>query len=167
MTDTHEQPEHPAPGPGGMQFSLRTLFIVTTGLAVTTSGVFAGPTWVSVVTAMVFTAAATIALTVVLIYGRGYQRTFCIGALFPSGLVTYQATGSLLALMWYGMGTGSGVTALGVAIFLMVYCLVVIAAGLLALGVRWMVESSRRESPAAFPAPVGSPFSESDDSPLT
>ncbi len=160
MTDSHH---HPSPSPGRLQFSLRTMLIIMTGFAATLSGVFAGPDWMRMITAVFFTTAVTIVLVVVLVYGRGYQRTFCIGALFPSGLVTYQIGGSAFMRATYGMGPDE-MTELLAAIFLLAYCLVVLCGGLLAMGVRWMVESSHRDSPAAeCPVPVGSPFAESDD----
>ena len=64
------------------QFSLRTKFIGMTVLAIACLGLFAGPEWVTGVTLMLIGALVPMALTVAVVYGRGYLRTFCIGGLF-------------------------------------------------------------------------------------
>ena len=85
--------------PRPFQFSLRTLIIVMTALAVVCSGLFAGPLWATVLTALLLTMLTPVAFTVAVIYGRGYLRTFSIGALFPGPpLVEPQARVSITGI---------------------------------------------------------------------
>jgi len=72
------------PGPS-FQFSLKTLLVVTTSVAVGLSSLVAAPAVINLIAATCFLMLLPVVLTVVLVYGRGYQRTFCIGAMFPSG----------------------------------------------------------------------------------
>ncbi|MHC4179554.1 MAG: hypothetical protein ACYSWU_18740 [Planctomycetota bacterium] len=137
-------------GTAPFQYSLRTMFIVMTVLAVALSGIFAGPEWFSVLTGMFLGLTAPMVLTVALIYGRGYVRTFCIGALFPASL-------GLLAIIpglsypFYGMrgpGPSGSETGLYVGIFVLVAGIVIIVLGLVAMGVRWMVEAPHQRPQA-------------------
>ena len=143
-------------GGGPFQYSLRTMFIVMTVLAVALSGIFAGPEWLSMLTALFLALATPIVLTIALIYGGGYLRTFCIGALFPAGLILF-SLGPGLSYPFFGMGrfggSPGGEVGLYVAIFVLVAGIVIVVLGLLAIGVRWMVEApQRRRQEAALRA---------------
>ncbi len=149
-------------GGGPFQYSLRSMFIVMTVLAVALSGIFAGPPWLSMLTALLLGLTTPVVLTTVLIYGRGYLRTFCIGALFPAGLILV-SSGPGLSYPFFGMGRFGGSPGdeigLYVGIFVLVASIVIVVLGLVAMGVRWMVEAPqrrrheadlRRETPQSF-----------------
>ncbi len=68
-----------------MQFGLGTMMAFTAVVAVASSLMFRLPSSVATPLLALLTIALPVTLTAVVIYGRGYWRTFCIGALFPSG----------------------------------------------------------------------------------
>ena len=126
------------------QFSLRSLFAITTLLAVMLSLLFASPGWVRLFSSLFWGTAYPAVLTTVLVYGKGYLRTFCLGALFPSawamfylGYVFFQFSGALFVV---GLGDldEMGQT---VAAFIMVSSGMSVLVGLLAMGTRRLVES--------------------------
>ena len=134
-------------GGGPLQYSLRTMFIVMTVLAVALSGIYAGPPWVSVLTGLALGLLAPMVLTIGAVYGRGYARTFCIGGLFPAGLI-------LIALMpeyvdfiphgIWGYYPTSGEIPWRVGLSIFVGALTIVVSGLVAVGVRWMIEGPQR-----------------------
>jgi len=65
------------------QFSLRTMFAITAFVALACAVLFQVPARVAGPTFVLCSAAFAAMLTTILIYGSSYQRTFCIGALFP------------------------------------------------------------------------------------
>ena len=88
-------------------------------------------------------------LTVTLIYGRGYARTFAIGALFPAGVAFFSAFGNSVDNLFNSntflrYEEPAPVMVLAVAIALVLTVL----AGLIAMGMRWMVESARGTGPS-------------------
>ncbi len=136
MEESIQQPTKRRP----FQFSLRSLFILTTVLAATLGLLFRAPPVVSVSTAGFFILSLPMVLVIVLIYGRGYTRTFCIGALFPTAfslwsvsdypLFAYAIVGpNFDEIGWWAACWLGGVVVLS-TIF-----------GLLAMGVRRLVES--------------------------
>ncbi len=80
------------------QFTLRTMFLVTTVVAVVLAGLSAPEDWewLRYVTVFYVAVAVPIVPVVALIYGRGYVRTFAIGALFPAGAI-------LWVLLWLAL----------------------------------------------------------------
>ncbi len=68
-----------------LQFGLGTMLALTALVAVASSLMFRLPSSVATPLLALLTIALPVVLTAVVIYGRGYWRTFCIGALFPSG----------------------------------------------------------------------------------
>jgi hypothetical protein len=145
------------------QFSLRTMFILTTVVAIVCGGMFAPWDWLQYLT--LFFLGVTIPMTIVvaLIYSRGYARTFWIGAIFPAGVILLfdVIEGSPLALFTRSVSGGaySGGTyndpflvrlMIGVSIFAAI--VMILLSGLIAVGVRWMVESSRQERKPLAPA---------------
>jgi hypothetical protein len=68
------------------QFSLRSIFIVTTLLAMVCSGLFAGPPEATVLTGVLLALLTPAGFAVTIVYGRGYLRTFSIGAMFPAAV---------------------------------------------------------------------------------
>jgi hypothetical protein len=148
----------PVPEHHPFQFTLRTMFIVTTLVAVACSGLFA-PVWhVVVATIVSLIVLICVALTIAIVHARGYLRTFCVGAIFPAAMVLavmflaciLNSTVILGLLMPSTTNvdvtfdaTDSSVregTAIGVAYYLG-FCF---AGGLVAIGTRWMIESPRR-----------------------
>ncbi len=143
----------PPPRRRPFQFRLRTLFILTAVVAIVLSGLFAPSDYVRVMSANTVRLAIPVSLTTLLVYGRGYVRTFCIGGLLPSA-------GIVLSAPYYANWPGLDVFAGGeptpapvlvseqeatIALAWLVLGLVLtIAMGLLAMGVRWLVESGNR-----------------------
>ena len=132
------------------QYSLRIIFAVTTLLAIACSLLLASPGWVRMLTAVGFVYALPAILIVLVIHGRGYLRTFVIGALSAAGMPclvvgTYSLyTFIALAVEGWSMLGDLDVgyyPAIGIAIL----CMVSFAVGLLAMGTRWLVEAPRRQ----------------------
>jgi hypothetical protein len=135
------------------QFTLGSLLIVSTVFAVLCSLIFSGYAWVCLLTMTFLGVLAPMVLTVGLIYGRGKTRTFCIGALFPAGVVMCLDVFYLFYLLleprsiWLMMELDERVardTAPYLFFTVMGALALIVAAGPVALGVRWMVESGRR-----------------------
>jgi hypothetical protein len=76
---------------------MQTLLVVTIATALGLTVVFSLPSTVAVPVMICLTVAIPALLTAVLVYGSGYERTFCIGALFPTCLLLY-VTGWLFGL---------------------------------------------------------------------
>jgi hypothetical protein len=87
----------PSEADGPWQYSLKTLLVVTAAVAVALSIIVSSPDWIAVPMLMLLAIAVPALLTSVLVYGSGYQRTFCLGALFPTGIALY-ATGWAMGL---------------------------------------------------------------------
>jgi hypothetical protein len=69
------------------QFGLSTLLIVMVLVAVACSLFFQIPPIYATFALIAISLALPAVLCTVLVYGRGYRRTFCLGALFPSGVM--------------------------------------------------------------------------------
>lgn len=141
--------------PRRLQYTLRTLFALTTAAAIACAVFFALPPWVSVVAAVCVVVSMPVVLTVMLIYGRGYTRTFSIGALFPAGfcllapMVSYFAL-ALAAEYYENMFDGLEPNIV-VLVFLNVYFAVVLGNGLLAVGIRRLMEAGQPTAPRPAP----------------
>ncbi len=79
----------PPEAPFRFQFSLLSMFVVTTGVAVTCSLTFTMPDVAAIPLFVLFSMILTGVLITAIIYGRGYQRTFYIGALVPFGVLLF------------------------------------------------------------------------------
>ncbi len=141
------------------QFSLRTMFIVTTIVALWCSGLFAPYALARYLTLAFWVLSAPVVLLVMVIYARGYLRTFAIGGLtttFPllfchiilayvliAGVSTALSSGKA---DWGGflVNDDSPESRFGPGIFSALYTAVIFSFGFLAMGVRWMVEPSRQ-----------------------
>ncbi len=66
------------------QFSLLTLLSLTAVVAVTSAAVTSPPNWISGMALGFLSFAFPTAFVLVIVYGEGYWRAFCIGALVPS-----------------------------------------------------------------------------------
>jgi len=127
---------------------LRTLFIVTTAAAIVLSGLFAPSDAVRVISADILMLAIPASLTTLVVYGRGYVRTFCIGGLIPS---VAPVTVSVLVIwphvdVFLGDRSNSFLqeqAKRGLACLVFVLVLT-IAMGLLAMAIGYLVESANR-----------------------
>jgi hypothetical protein len=140
---------HPPARP--FQFSLRSMFVVTTMVAVVCGGLFAPWEWLQDFTAYYLGITVPMAVIVALIYSRGYLRTFWIGAAFPTGLLfLYLATETDLPKSFKALTldvveyNDPYLTNLTRGLAILVATLVVVTTGLIAMGVRWVVESPQR-----------------------
>ncbi|MHC4404620.1 MAG: hypothetical protein ACYTG0_33625 [Planctomycetota bacterium] len=139
------------------QFGVRTLLWVTLGMALALGIVVSSPSAIAVPVMMCLAITVPAVLTVVLIYGSTYQRTFCIGALFPSCVALY-ATGWLFGVMLFGGPQGDGLDSLDEWLELFDYLslpcrvyvggawLLAVIVGSLAVGVRWQLERTARRN---------------------
>jgi uncharacterized protein (DUF2062 family) len=105
------------------------------------------------------------AVVVALIYSRGYARTFWIGALFPTGvlLLSVAVEGDPFKIVRVLTPTLSELSGYGdpylarcvLGLTILVAMTMIIVAGIVAIGVRWMVESPQRSQArqAALDAP--------------
>ncbi len=70
-----------------LQFSLGTMFLITLAVAIACSLVFSMPYVVGAVLLVLFSMTLAAVLITIVVYGHGFQRTFCIGALVPFGVL--------------------------------------------------------------------------------
>ncbi len=139
----HSEDGSPEARPRRLQYTLRTLFVLTTAAAIACAVFFALPAWVSVVVAVCVLISIPGLLTVMLIYGRGNTRAFCIGALFPAGFClapAVSAYGFAFSAEYLDELIDGLEPNIAVLVFLNVYFAVVLGNGLLAVGVRRMME---------------------------
>jgi hypothetical protein len=146
------------------QYSLRTLFIFSIILALFSAGSFYPEYSVRAITFAVWTIFFTSFLLAMAIYGHGYFRSFCIGAIASSSLLTpigFTYTYYSFLLVWssandIGNGPSEQTTndiyfyypaiCIGISLF------VSFLGGLTVVLTRWMIDSAnRRNQPAAAP----------------
>jgi len=148
-------PRPPGPRRGRFQFSLRTLFILTTAVAGACAMLFAAPPRVVAMTSAFLEVAFAAALTVAVVYGRGYARTFAIGGLFPASLQMLSGSAILSGAStydWIFLKAVDPDEASRLAHSTAVAFGMIVAVGLTAMGVRWMCEARQRErQPAGGP----------------
>ncbi len=141
-----------------LQFSLSSMFLVTTAVAVVCSLTFSMPAVVALPLLVLSSVILAAVLITLIIYGRGYQRTFCIGAVVPFGvlLLTLAFTGAIVFF--------DGPSSRGYRLSLVPRLVVVgfwmssILVGAICVGVRKLVEKPRRGSlppPASHGAQSG------------
>jgi len=138
---------------GSFRFSLASMFIFTTALALALSGTHAGSDWTARLTAVLWMILAPMSLTVWLVYGRGYAKTFAMGGLFPAALFMFLVLPELLYSVRsgfdapdpyfdsFGRSPEPEDVAQKMMILLALNCFAIVVTGLLAMGVRYMVES--------------------------
>ena len=132
------------------QFGMRTLlglFVVAALLG----SIFTMPEWLGGIVAFFLMLALPVILITTLIYGGGYLRTFCIGALVPTAPQVLALP--FLATIWM-FGGPPQVRGLGrlfeffdeyganVRVVFAALALVSLVTGVLAITVRWLVERS-------------------------
>ncbi len=146
---------------GCLQFSLRTILVVMTLSALLCGLLFASPGFVGMLTLFFLYTAAPVALTITIVYGRGYLRTFAIGAMFPGGLAVFFS----YAVLFSGFG-GLYEGELGIRLVLCAYLVgLFVVLGLyggFAMLVRWLVERWQRPDTETEPeiSQPESPFEE-------
>jgi len=130
-----------------LQFSLRTVLVVMTFAALVLGAVFAMPIGVFSYILLVSHVPVVTVFVVCAVYGRGYFRTFAIGAGLPAGLVLFSPY--LIQFVYYGFddfideSSGSTTARLVFVGYLVVGVLLCVVNGGLAMVVRWLVEKDR------------------------
>ena len=140
------------------QYSLRTLFAVTTLVAITFSLLFASPGWIRALGCVCLVTALPLLLTLMLIHGSSYARTFSLGALFPSGVYLLAITFTLGYLTLILIMDEPGVQFVDFeefghwpAFFLALDLVLSVVFGLVAVSIRWWVESPQpRQQPTTI-----------------
>jgi hypothetical protein len=159
-------PGEPARRP--FQYSLRSMFIVTTVVAVLCSALFASPGWCRLLTALLWSFVYPPILLTIVIYGRDYVRTFCIGAfsvissLFVGSscyliiiAVFYGASSTEIESNWSDFVKSCESLGYGPAIFVFGTLLLSFLVGLVMVLTRWLIERTRRieEQRRSLPKP--------------
>ena len=97
------QADVPPEVPPRFQFGLSTLFWITTATAIACALSFTIPAEIAIPIMLFISVAVLPAVwTTVIIYGRGYQRTFGIGAMFPSGIFLFLMSFSRFDVFRFG-----------------------------------------------------------------
>jgi len=144
MTSSENSLPRPAePWRSPFQFSLRTLLIGVTAVAILCSLLVASPPWVRALTTLFLAVAVPAALTTMVIHSRGYTRTFAIGALFPA-IVPVYSFALLRGSTTERVFSDSPEAGIELAITIAVALVFIVAVGLVAMGVRWMCEEAER-----------------------
>jgi hypothetical protein len=149
---------------GCLQFSLRSSLAMMTAAAIGCGLLFGGPIVLGFLLLLFFFTVIPLALTITIVYGRGYLRTFAIGAMFPGGLA--------LLYSYVVLASGDGLddddleTRMMLAAFLVGLCMVLALYGGTAMLVRWSIErwQTRRDEPEPVVSVPESPF-DADKSP--
>lgn len=162
MPTQSSPPEGTSPFRPPFQYSLWSMFVLTTALAIGLAFLVGAPTWLMVLAMMFLALALPMGLTIAVIYGRGRLRTFSIGALFPAGALLFCFV-PVFRLPFFEMldfgGGGDGLEErliLGVVVG--VTGILIAAFGLLAIWVRWLVERPRPEHPTTSISPPDAPI---------
>ncbi|HUE74816.1 MAG TPA: hypothetical protein VMP01_28370 [Pirellulaceae bacterium] len=116
------------------QFSLKTLFILTTAFAVLVWILFSPPEWVGVLVLTIIFALLPAANLAGLIYHSGAWRAFFVGT-----------SPSVIVISWYAIMLNSGGrrywlpgnSAIEMKLVLMFVLAIIIGSGLVAVGIRW------------------------------
>jgi hypothetical protein len=153
----------PEPRNRPFQFSLRTLFVVVTIVAVLCSGLLASPPWGRKLTLAFLALTSPVVFIALVIYGRGYLRAFAIGGVIA--LAPLAVTIASYGLeMFAGMFTGDGMldalsqdsgSGYWEATVVAAYTGITILFGLLVMSVRWMLQPP--EQPHASRSPISPP----------
>jgi hypothetical protein len=96
----HDEKPGGATGDVPWQFGLRALLGMTIATAVALTILFSLPDEYAVPVLVFLVIAVPAMLTVTAVYGSGYQRAFCIGALFPTGVVLYGTAWMLISFLF-------------------------------------------------------------------
>ena len=83
---------------GRFQFSLRTMLVLTALVAMVCAVLFSVPDYVAAPVIIVLTIVLPALLTATLVYGNSWQRSFCLGAMFPAGMMFFY---TLIVVLYY------------------------------------------------------------------
>ena len=134
----------PTPSSSPFQFSILGLLGLMTCVGVATGLLFAVPAWIGGIASVLVNIAMPCVLTTIAIHGQGYQRTFCVGALFPAGVAIF-GVGLGFALTWIDPSSmlHANLTAASRISNAIVWGMIP-ACGLLAMVTRYLVEARRK-----------------------
>ena len=115
-----------------------------TATAVVCAVLFPMPDVIAIPIILWITVALPAVLTTIIIYGGGYQRTFCVGTLFPSAIILLMMPFGGRGLFMFGLPGGEDfLFRLAVGIFWVSSLLI----GLVCVGVRRLVEKRPASPP--------------------
>lgn len=144
MSMNQDSPESQADIPPRFQFGLSTLFWITTATAIVFAVSFRVPAVVAIPLMLFVSVALLPAMwTTVIVYGCGYQRTFSIGAMFPSGMLMVFAFFATLdrGMSFYRWNSPSE-DDFWFRIVMFGFWLSSVVVGLTCMGIRWLVEKN-------------------------
>jgi hypothetical protein len=138
------------------------MFVLMTALALGLGFLMGAPLGLLALTATLLSIAVPMALTIAVIYGRGWLRTFSIGALFPGGILLLSSMPllglSVSELFDFDPRGAEMEDRVMFGVYVVIICAVLAAFGLLAIWVRWMVERSQRQAPTTPVPPPEAPI---------
>ncbi len=145
MTTSPNDLENPQADAHRFQFSLRTLLVVTALFAAVCSAVSVDSAWGLLVVLWFVTVGLPAALTTIVTYGRGYLRTFAIGAMFPATIIALIFAASLWdktqSMMRFPVSRRyPTLIILSLGAFLTFWISLTVGVGLLAVWIRRLVE---------------------------
>ena len=157
-----------------LQFGLRTLLLLPVAVACALALLLGTPSVIAVPCIFCLAVAVPAILTVCIVYGRGNTRVFCIGALFPTGLLLY-ATGWLVGYSSIEVGLITALDELDhwleflgqisapYRVYAGVSWTLSVLAGLLCIGAKRVVTRAARRSPTAGKTTARTASSPEDD----
>ncbi len=165
----HNDIDSPQAGAHRFQFSVRALLVATALLAVACSGISVAPGWGLLVILWLVTVGLPAALTTIVIYGRGYLRTFAIGAMFPAAIISVICIVSLwgttyMMIRYHDSPRQPILLFVSLGVFFAFSIPLNAGVGLLAVWIRRMVEPRRqRPQPESTPQQHRPPSDSSSD----
>ena len=136
------------------QYTLKTLLIITTIVAILCAGLFAAPGWIRLFTLYVWLIVYLTVVTAMIIYGGNQTRTFFIGVLIGSGLMILTSILTAVELVapitttessWDEFVKSYEDVGFGPAIYVGITLCLGAIAGLVALVTRRLIESAQKE----------------------
>ncbi len=119
------------------------MFWITTATAIVCAVLFPMPIAIAIPLILLISVALPAVLTTIIIYGRSYQRTFCIGAMFPAGIFLLMIPFGSIGLFRWGSSGGDDFGVLVVGGFWISNLLI----GGVCVGVRRLVEKRPASPP--------------------
>jgi hypothetical protein len=159
------------------QFSLRTFFIFSMIVALFLAGVFSTIDYVRALTFCLWTIFYCAVLLATIIYGHGYIRSFCVGALATmtplnfASLILFVMLGENVANLLSHPPDFSKTTLpsefryFSVAIYIGGSLVFSAISGVTVVLIRWMIDSANRRHVQAVPPAVPNPMPESQERP--
>jgi hypothetical protein len=138
---------------GCFQFSLRSFLVVMTVAAIGCGLLFGAPIVFGFLLLFFLFTAAPLVLTIAIVYGRGYLRTFAIGAMFP-GFLALLYSYVLLASGFDGLDDDDLESRIYLSAYLVGLFVVLALYGGFAMLIRWTLE--RWQTKWAEPEPAAS-----------